>query len=523
MSFKWIGDMDIYEIIRRWHDGQTISHIAQTLGYDRKTVRKYIQQLTENNLSQGKPLPPKEQVIKHIQTVCSLETQRRPRTAQQRLQPFLEEIKELVNKKTDVLKPKSAFEVICEKYRLDGQVSYSSFKRFVRNNQIVPIKQKVTARIEVPPGSEVQIDYGYMGLLYDPGFGRKRKVYAFIATLSYSRHQFVQYVFKQTKESFVASHVAMFAYFAGVPQRILLDNLKSGVIKPDLYDPKLNPLYRELSEHYHTFIDPCRPGRAQDKGKTERQVPCVRQQFRKSLAKNPRLQIDQANREVIEWCLGKHGHRDHGTTGWKPYPHFFEKEKPCLKPLPDTPFEMALWKECTVHADHYIQFNKKAYSLPTAYIGEKLWVKATEKLLRVYYHHCLIKQHLITNGYRHTDWNDFPENIRAALDEGVPHYLQVKAGQVGPRFRQLIRKILEPHAFINLRKAQGLVELMKKYDHTLLETAAAMTLEQHLSTVPKTFIRLVQTITEQQHEEAIPVSLFTQDFVRPMGYFDQNS
>ena len=155
MSFKWIGDMDIYEIIRRWHDGQTISHIAQTLGYDRKTVRKYIQQLTEKNLSSEKPLPPKEQVIQHIQTVCSQETHRRPCTAQQRLEPYLEEIKDLVNKREDILKPKSVFEVICEKYHLDGQVSYSTFKRFVRNNQIVPVKQRVTARIEVPPGSEV--------------------------------------------------------------------------------------------------------------------------------------------------------------------------------------------------------------------------------------------------------------------------------------------------------------------------------------------------------------------------------
>jgi hypothetical protein len=523
MSFKWIGEMDIYEIIRRWHNGQTISHIAQTLGYDRKTVRKYIRQLTKNELSPEKQLPPKEAVIKHIQTVCALEIKRRSRTAQQRLEPFLDEIKELVNKKTDVLKPKSVFEVICEKYHLDGQVSYSSFKRFVRDNQIVPIKQKVTARIEVPPGSEVQIDYGFMGFLYDPVLGRKRKVYAFIATLSYSRHQFVQHVYKQTKESFVTSHVAMFAYFGGVPQRILLDNLKSGVIKTDLYDPQFNPLYRELSEHYNVFLDPCRPGHPQDKGKTERQVPCVRQQFRKSLAKNPRLQIDQANREVTEWCLGKYGYRDHGTTGWKPYPHFLEHEKSQLKPLPDTTFEIALWKECTVHADHYIQFNKKTYSVPTIYIGEKLWVKATDKLLRVYYHHGLIKQHLITNNFRHTDWNDFPENIRAALDEGVPHYLQVKAGQVGPRFSELIRKIMEPHAFLNMRKTQGLVGLMEKYDHTLLETAAAMTLEQHLPTVPKTFIRLVQTITEQQHEEEIPMSLFTQDFVRPMDYFDQNS
>ena len=521
MAYKRIGGMDIYEIIRRWHSRQSITHIAQALGYDRKTVRKYIRLVSNNLCPLDKPLPPKEQVLEHIRTLLGeSRPPRRPPTAQTLLEPYLEEITRLITQKNNALKPKIAFEFICEKYDLASQVSYSSFKRFVRKNRIVQ-SQKVTARIEVPPGSEVQIDYGYMGLLYDPAVGRRRKVYAFIGTLSFSRHQFVQFVFKQTKESFVASHAAMFSYFGGVPDRVLIDNLKSGVIKPGLYDPTLNPLYREMAEHYDIFIDPCRPGRPKDKGKTERQVQCVRQQFRKTLAKNSKLLLHQANSEARKWCLGKHGHRHHGTTGWQPYPYFINHEKPRLKELPDFPFEMAVWKQCTVHVDHYIQFNKKAFSLPTAYIGKKLWVKATGKILKVYDDNQLIKQHVISDNFRHTDWTDFPENITAVLDEGVPRYLQTMAGKVGPSFRKLVRTILQPHAFINLRKAQGIVSLKDKYDHRLLETAASLTLDKGLSTVPKKFVRLVETIASQKEEETIPVTLFTQEFVRPMTYFEQ--
>ncbi|OVE79415.1 hypothetical protein BVY01_02645 [bacterium I07] len=521
MAFKWIGVMDIYEIIRRWHDGQAISDIAHSMGYDRKTVRKYIQQLSDHTPSPDKPLPPREQLIEPIQRISSCERKRRPPTAQQILEPFRDEIDHMVNKPKDPLLPKIAFELLCEKYGLDDQVSYSSFKRFVRAHRIVPSRQKITARIEVSPGSEIQLDYGYMGLLYDPVLGRRRKVYAFIATLSYSRHLFVQYVYKQTKESFVASHVDMFAYFGGVSTRALLDNLKSGVIKPDLYDPKFNPLYRELAEHYGIFLDPCRRADAQAKGKVERQVPVARQQFRKAVHKNPGLQIDQANREILLWCEGKRGHRDHGTTGWKPYPHFLEHEKPLLNRLPETPFEIAAWKECTVHADHFIQFKKKTYSMPTVYIGKTFWVRGTDKLIQVFdSDYQIIKQHVITPHYRHTDWSDFPENIQAALDQDLPDYLQKTAAEVGPRFRQLIRKTLEPHAFMNLRKAQGLVRLMEKYKYPLLETAAARTLDDQLSHVPKNFVRLLETLTEQQQEQNIPVSLFTQEFIRPMDYFE---
>ena len=92
-------------------------------------------------------------------------------------------------------------------------------------------------------------------------------VYAFIATLSHSRHKFVDFVYKQDQQSFVASHVKMFNYFDGVPKRLVIDNLKNGVLKADLYDPRLNPTYRELAEHYRCFIDPARVSRPKDKGK----------------------------------------------------------------------------------------------------------------------------------------------------------------------------------------------------------------------------------------------------------------
>ena len=135
MGYKEITVMDIYEIIRRWHDQQKIAHIANALGYDRKTVRQYIKLAQQQGLSQQQPLPSKDRLIHLLNQ--SIVPPKRPQQAQQLLQRFLPEITDLVNAKSNPVKSKIAFEVICEKYDLSGKVSYSSFKNFVRHHQIV--------------------------------------------------------------------------------------------------------------------------------------------------------------------------------------------------------------------------------------------------------------------------------------------------------------------------------------------------------------------------------------------------
>jgi len=135
--------MDLYEIIRRWHDQQAIAHIAIALNNDRKTVRKYIATATALGLSPDLPLPAKEIVFSMLQK--AIPQNNRPKTAQEKLEPFLSEIAELVNDKYNCLKPKIAFEVICQKHDLTGKVSYSSFKNFVHHHQPPFILKKPSA------------------------------------------------------------------------------------------------------------------------------------------------------------------------------------------------------------------------------------------------------------------------------------------------------------------------------------------------------------------------------------------
>lgn len=276
MAYKRIRMKNTYEIARRWHAGHSISDIARTLGFDRKTVRRTIEHIEGGGITREQPLPDPAA----FETL--LHDNGNDRTSRARvtdlLLPYTEELKALVNHPRRPLKAKFAFEVICQRHQLTGRISYTSFKRFYRTH-CQPPKPASTCRIETEPGDLVQIDYGKMGLLFDAQQGRKRSLYAFIATLAHSRHKFVEFTFKQDQQSFTASHVHMFEFFGGIPARIGFDNLKSGVIKPDLYDPDFNRTYQEMAGFYGCFLDPCRVARPKDKAKVERDVQTIRQQF----------------------------------------------------------------------------------------------------------------------------------------------------------------------------------------------------------------------------------------------------
>jgi len=317
----------------------------------------------------------------------------------------------------------------------------------------------------------------------------------------------------------------MFNYFGGVTESIRIDNLKSGVIKPDLYDPKLNRSYRDMAEYYGVFIDTCRVATPTDKPIVERDVQTIREEFRKMIVRNPSITFFELNKGILNWIENIYGLRKHGTTQLKPYESFLTEEKPVLLPLPAEAFEAAFWKEAKVHPDHYIQVNSKAYSIDHAYVGKTVWVKATGKIVYVYYNDKLIKQHLIPKGYRQTDLNDFPENMRHAMDTGMPMYLRKKAKQISPEFGQLIDKILSPHAYINMRKAQSLICIAEKHPPELVTMASISVQNDYRHIHPKLFKSILEKIEIEikENESAITISENTQGFIREMDYFISNN
>ena len=231
MAYKEVKIMEIREIIRRRHAGQNISEISTAVSRDRNTVRKQLKMIEEHGMSVSAIELNSEKVIG---TLVKITEQMHSKPEQQDVfLSFKEEIKSLVEDKIKKIKLKSIFRVVCSRHDLEDKVSYSSFLRFVKEHQLAETQPGVTCRIETPPGHQLQVDYAKVGLLRDRETDARKTVYAFIGTLSHSRHKFVEFVYKQDKKSFVESHVKMFKFLGGVPKTNVIANLKAGVITTD--------------------------------------------------------------------------------------------------------------------------------------------------------------------------------------------------------------------------------------------------------------------------------------------------
>lgn len=457
MGYRMINLDQLYEIYRRHHNGQKKTHIC-LLGYDRKTIRKYLNIIEERGLTPDAPLSSRDDFADVCRDI--LQT-RKPRksTAESQFEDLKEEISQLVLNKGEPVKPKTAYRIVREKYGLDA--SYESFKRFYRKN--FPAEENTIIRIELEPGRELQVDYGKAGTIFDPQTGKKRIVHAFVATLSCSRYPFIEFVFTQNQQSFCESFVRAFEYFGGVPQFVSIDNLKSGVIKPHLYEPQLNRALQELAEHYQTFIDPCRTGTPTDKGKVERMVPQAREEFRFLKALYPEADLGELNKKAKEWCRDEYGMKTHGTTGEKPSVVFDEIEHKHLKDLPGNRFEIPLWKEVKVHPDQFIQFEKKRYSLPSQYRGNILWARKNGQKLDIFKDSQLIRSYVITGKNVTYTESDFPKVVREMMNGGYASFILKQAEKLGPDAKDLIESVLGPRAYLNTRRAQGMLKVLDEY------------------------------------------------------------
>lgn len=512
MAFHRYDFMDLHALITRWHKGYGIRQLSRTLTLDRKTVQRYVRLAEAAGFSRTAPLPEKAELLRRLS--AWLPTLDKPQPAQSVFTPHREELLALLTNPRDPLLPKTAFEVICARHEL--RASYSSFKRFLRTCEVERAQPQTTCRFEVAPGEEVQVDYAKMGLWYDPAAKKNRVLYAFIATLAFSRLKYVEFTPCMDQSSFVAAHVRMLEFFGGVPRRIVIDNLKAGVSKPDLYEPKLNRAYQELSEHYGFFVDAARVRHPQDKGKVERSVPLVRELFRKLKALHPQVELATANHFAREWAQLDNGMKRHGTTGRKPAEVYHGIEKPALQALPASPFVLAKWKAAKVHVDQFIQFEKKFYALPTAYVGKTVWIRATERMVEVYDGYQRIKQYPKSTQTRLYDPHDFPENFKLMLEAPTVKNLLARAQAIGPNFTQLLEHVLAPHAMLNYRRGLALLALAQKYHAVELEAVAPTALEHRLF-APKLFQRLLER--QPSSDDPIPISNHTQELLRSPDYF----
>ena len=246
----------------------------------------------------------------------------------------------------------------------DGSLSAVKRRCAARHRARGVRPEDVAIRVETDPGDVAQVDFGYVGKLYDPDRGVLRKAWIFVMTLGCSRHMVVRIVFDQKVETWLRLHVECFEELGGVPRTIVPDNLKAAVIRAAFgidQETSLNRSYRELARHYGFVVDPTPPRAPEKKGKVESAVRYVKSNYFKAHAPED---IRDARQGLGRWLSEVAGQRRHGTTGNKPAEAFELEEKSHLLPLPTNRFELVAWQRAKVHRDCHAVFRGEFYSAP---------------------------------------------------------------------------------------------------------------------------------------------------------------
>lgn len=458
--------IDIVEILIHWYAGRSQHELATSLGVDRKTQRKYTGPARAAGMGPGGP-PMAEADWRTL--VCGwfpeLADAGLRQVSWSRIEPHRDYIAAQLKAGVTVT---TIHQRLADEHGLDASVA--SVRRWVRANLPEDARRaQVTVLRDCPPaGSEAQIDYGKLGMWLDPGTGRRRAVQAFVMVLPCSRHMFMRPTLSMDQAEWTAAHVEAFAFFGGVPARLVPDNLKTGVERPDLYDPKINRSYAELAAHYGTLVDPARALKPKDKPQVERPMPYVRDSFWRG---REFASLDAMRAEALSWCVEVAGARAcRPLDGAAPAAVFDAVEREALGPLPTAPFVLAGWASAKVGPDIHAKVGATLYSVPWRYLGERVDARTTTTMVQFFLRGELIKTHPRKERGKQTDYGDYPPE-KIAFHMRTPTWCRHRAAEIGPAATAVIGELLAENALYRLRAAQGVLGLADKHDPTRLEAA----------------------------------------------------
>ena len=459
MTERTLNLMDIREVLVHIRAGSKDRQIERDTGIDRRTVKRYREWAKEQGFLEG-ALP---DIVVLQRRLAESYAEKLPPQNTSSLEAYRQQVEQWLKENVEAA-------AIHARLRERGyRGSYDAVWRYVR--KLKPRGPEVVVRVESKPGEEAQVDFGYAGMMLDPASGQVRKSWAFVMVLSWSRHMYVEFVWDQSVGTWLRCHRNAFAFFGGVPERVVVDNLKAAIVKAIWDDPQVQYSYRECAQHYGFLIAPCRPATPQHKGKVEQGG--VHYVCRNFLGGRQPTRLSQANQDVLEWCHTTAGLRIHGTTKEKPLERFEQVEKGRLKVLPDTPYDLAIWKKVKVHRDCYVVFDNAFYSVPYRLYPGQVWVCGGAQQVRIFN----LKYELIATheraqkaGERKTVQDHLPpEKIPALImDQDV---VRVEAEAAGPAVLQVVQAMLDDPVRYRLPTARKLVLLRKRYADERLDAA----------------------------------------------------
>ena len=454
MGRRSLDVVDLTELFVHWEAGRSQVQIAESLGLDRKTVRKYLAPVVEEGLVPGGP-PAGEAVW--AQRIAGWFPELSDARVRQVTWPAIEAHRDYIVEqlKDGVTVSTISARLIAEK---GLTASRSSLRRWIVANlaEHAARSRASVPRGPVPPGTEAQIDYGKLGSWVDPATGTRHTIWAFVMVLACSRMMFVRPVIRLDQTSWCESHVEAFRFFGGAPARLVPDNLKTGVDRPDLYDPRINRAYAELATHYGVIADPARAFKPKDKPRVERAMPYVRDSFWRGRTFTSLAQMQAA---ALVWCRQVAGVRSHsGLDGASPASVFEAVERDALAPLPVNDFVLATWSTGKVGVDCHVKVGKALYSVPWRLIGQQVHARAAGNIVQVLHQGTVVATHAQLPKGRATDFEHYPPE-KIAFHMRTPAWCRRQAENIGPATVAVIEELMTVNAIHRLRSAQGIIGL----------------------------------------------------------------
>ena len=341
--------MEVKDLKRQGH---SIKHICRTTGYSRNTVRK---------------------MLREAGPVRRARKNRRSKLDEHR--GYLKERYE----KTGL----SAVRLTEEIRGMGFTGSVDIVRRYLRELDSGGVPEKATVRFETPPGEQAQVDWAEVGSFMDES-GRKRKVYAFVMVLCYSRMLYVEFTLGMRIEELIRCHEHAFEYFGGWTHSILYDNMA----QVRLPSGRLNPLMADFLTHHGIALKTCQPYRARTKGKVERSIRYLKGNFLKG---REFADLADLGLQGTLWQEEVANKRIHATTKERPI-DLFAQEK--LIQFGSTPrYCLSQRHDRTVSAEGFVHIGGSRYSVPPLIVGQRVVVEQGEQRIVVRHGEIIIAEH----------------------------------------------------------------------------------------------------------------------------------
>jgi transposase len=505
MAFREVAVTEIREVLRAWLSGAGLRKVAEQAGVDRKTARRYVAAAAEAGLARDRgPGQLTDELVGQVaQAVRPVRPGGHGRPWEQ-LEACQGEIAGQVKAGLSVVK----IGVLLE--RQGVVVPYRTLHRFCVERCGFG-KTAATVRVaDGEPGTECQIDFGYLGLLTDPVSGRARKVHALIFTAAYSRHMFVWLSFTQTLAALVAGCEAAWVFFGGVFKVLVPDNASAIVADADAVNPRFTAGWLDYAQHCGFATDAARVRSPKDKPRVERAVQYVRGNF---FAGEAFTGLAGARARAEAWCRDTAGMRVHGTIQARPAQVFAAHEAAALLPLP-VPYDVPAFTRVKVHRDFHIEIGRALYSAPKEYLGCHLDARADSALVKLFHHGQLIKAHPRQQpGHRVTDPADLPAEKTTYAMRDVAS-LAAAARRHGDAVGVYADRLLDTDLpWTKMRQVYRLLGLVRRYGPRPVDTACARALDLDVVNVTK-ITSMLEKATENTPLPQRPAPAATARFAR---------